>query len=167
MKLNSTFSVTVLAIAAGIMNMPWAQQGPMVVDKSGTACTVGSPTRASMETTGYDTSVLKPWMTPAAYFVGNCNDCVLVDTIPQGYCESRGMDCDGWLGWNESYFWYRDIKIYECGTPGTPGYGFFVDCTYWDQDGCCNNGTTGLPPTNCAYQGAGNCADRPSGIGIP
>jgi hypothetical protein len=102
-------------------------------------------------------------MTDATFLAGNCNDCVLVDTIPEGYCESRGSDCDGLFGWNESYYWYREIKIYECGTPGQPGYGFFIECTIWDRDGCCDDGTTGLPPTNCAYQGADLCANRPIG----
>lgn len=156
MKNNSILGVTVLALAALGMNISLAADNTaMIVDKAGETCPVPTDPEPYLE----------PWMNSASFMAGNCNDCVLVDTIPQGYCESRGTDCDGLLGWNESYYWYREIRIYECGTPGTPGYGFFIECTIWDRDGCCNEGSQGLPPTNCAYQGAGLCANRPDGPG--
>lgn len=165
MKNKSILSVTALAVAASIMNVPWlAEAAPGVSDKSGIACSAPSPKPA----TAFQPNApyLKPYMTLATYMAGNCNDCDLVDTVPQGYCESRGTDCDGTFGGiNESYFWYREIKIYQCGTPGVPGYGFFIECTNWDRDGCCDDGTVGVPPSTCAYQGAGLCVNRPEGPG--
>jgi hypothetical protein len=155
MKNNSTLGVTVLALAAVGTNFAPLGGGAKIEDRIGQACAAPSEREPHLD----------PWMTDATFLAGNCDDCVLVDTIPEGYCESRGTDCDGLFGWNESYYWYREKKIYECGTPGQPGYGFFIECTIWDRDGCCDDGTTGLPPTNCSYQGADLCANRPIGPG--
>jgi hypothetical protein len=148
--------ITVLALAAVGTNFALGTEKTVSVKThEGAACVAAKASQP----------YLKPWMNPKTYLVGNCNDCTLVDTIPEGYCESRGTDCDGLFGWNESYYWYREKKIYECGTPGTPGYGFFIECTIWDRDGCCNDGTSGLPPTNCSYPGADLCSNRPGGVG--
>jgi len=86
-----------------------------------------------------------------------CTDCMLSDTIPQTYCESRGTDCDGLFGgWDESYNWVRSKLIYQC----PPNNGFFVKCTPWIRAGCCDDGQEGLPNPACSYPGAGDCATR-------
>lgn len=89
-----------------------------------------------------------------------CEDCELSQVIVQFYCQSQGTDCDGFPGINESYEWSREKHLYQCGTPGTPAYGWYIACTYWTQEECCNEGSSALPPTNCSYTGAAKCATR-------
>lgn len=89
-----------------------------------------------------------------------CEDCSLTQVNTQTYCESReSSDCDGTWGWNESYAWKREERLYQC----PPNNGWFVTCGLWQVDGCCNNGTPGLPPSTCAHQGAGACSLRNPG----
>lgn len=85
-----------------------------------------------------------------------CSDCVLSDTIMQTYCESRGTDCDGLFGWNESYAWQRSKFIYQC----PPNSGWFVSCSEWIRTDCCNDGQEGLPNPACSHPGASPCSTR-------
>jgi hypothetical protein len=140
-----------LGALAALMNLSWAVDGRVSIpDREGQACEVPSDSRDWIET----------WMPAMSPLVEGCEGCTLSDTIVQTYCESRGSDCDGLFGINESYLWTREKYIYQCGQPGQPGYGWFVECSTWALDGCCDDGTEGLPPTGCTHSGAAHCSSR-------
>ncbi len=159
MKQNSLISIVTLASAAAIMNLSWAADGSYSIpNPDGQSC--GS---AVVADTG---QWIESWMPPPAPLdpeSGGCDGCTLSDTIVEYYCESRGTDCDGLWGFDESYQWTREKYIYQCGTPGQPGYGWFVECSTWVADDCCDDGEEGLPPTTCTHQGAAACSSRDPG----
>ncbi len=154
MKTNTLISIVSLASAAAAMNLSWTAEGRISIpSQNGQACEVGMDSGEWIES----------WMPPPVPLdplVGGCEDCTLSDTIVQYYCESRGTDCDGFLGMNESYKWSREKYIYQCGQPGQPGYGWFVECSTWVGAGCCDDGMEGLPPTTCTHSGAAACSTR-------
>jgi hypothetical protein len=86
-------------------------------------------------------------------------DCKWRDKQPEYHCESRGSDCDGFWGRNESYRWSRSKDIYDCGA-----FGWYVECSGWVRHGCCNNGVQALPPQECQHSGAKPC---PASIVLP
>lgn len=98
---------------------------------------------------------------PLAGSTTGCTLCLWSFSVVETYCQYLpGQDCDGLLGYNESTLWARSKDLYQCGTPGTPEYGWYVECGYWLKAGCCNNGDLPLPSTSCTYPGAKNCATR-------
>ena len=117
---------------------------------------------AASAITATSRSMEKLGIKPLAGQIVGCDgpDCTYSHHVTETYCQDTTVDCDGLLGWNESYEWARRKDIYQCGTPGTPGYGWFVACNYWAITDCCNNGATGLPPTNCSYPGTQGCTTR-------
>ncbi len=154
MNTNSLVSIVSLASAAAVMNLSWVAEGRISIpSKNGQACEVGMDSGEWIES----------WMPPQGQLdplAGGCEGCRLDDTVTQYYCESRGTDCDGLLGPNESYKWTRTKYIYECGTAGQPGYGWFVECSTWVGAGCCDDGFEGLPPAACDHYGASECSTR-------
>jgi hypothetical protein len=154
MKTNTLVSIVSLASAAAAMNLSWAAEGHISIpSQDGQACEAGADSGDWIES----------WMPPPQPLDpegGGCEDCTLSDTIVETYCESRGSDCDGLIGFNESYKWTREKYIYQCGTPGQPGYGWYVECSTWVQSNCCDDGSEGLPPTACTHSGAAACSSR-------
>lgn len=158
MRHKTLASIVTLASAAAAMNLSWAAEGHVsILGREGAPCD-----SATFSDTGAWIESFMPPPTPLDPSSG-CDDCTLSDTIVENYCESRGTDCDGLLGWNESYAWTREKYIYQCGQPGQPGYGWYVDCSTWVTNGCCDDGTTGLPPTTCTHSGASACSSRDPG----
>lgn len=86
----------------------------------------------------------------------DCSDCVFSTQYTEVFCESRGQDCDGLQWINESYRWERVKLLYQC----PPEMNWYVRCMPWVQSSCCNDGSTGLPPTYCTHTGATRCIDR-------
>ena len=167
MNTNSLTSIVALATVAAASNIaPFIGQTVAPAGNMGQSCTVTAADKNPMIGADKLGATFNPWMTPQTFdpMSGGCDGCQLSDTIVETYCESRAhYDCDGVLGWNESFNWTREKYIYQCGTPGQPDYGWYVDCSIWALDGCCNNGTPGLPPTSCGYQGASSCSNRSPG----
>jgi hypothetical protein len=155
MKTNSLVSLVTLAATAAVMNLSWAADGRISIPmEEGVPCPAG---------VGKDSGAwIESWMPPSSLdpLAGGCEGCTLSDTIVQTYCESRGTDCDGFWGMNESYKWTREKYIYQCGQPGQPGYGWYVECSTWVQEDCCDDGSEGLPPTSCTHEGAAACSAR-------
>jgi hypothetical protein len=162
MKNTSLPSIVILFAVAAFANVAWAPAGVPAHAKRGAGC-VASQTDLDPYHAAENLGLkVNPNMAPQFFLVAatGCEGCELSDTIVETYCESRGTDCDGLLGWDESYEWVREKYLYQCGTPGQPGYGWFVQCSTWAMDGCCNNGDEGLPPTNCTHPGAAGCFTR-------
>ena len=145
-----------LAIATVTMNYAWHEE------RTATSSTLeGKPCFAT------DSQPTDSWMpglevTQAQQMPG-CLDCTQYAEFEEDYCESRGTDCDGFWWINESYYWERVKRLYEC--QDGENTNLYVDCTYWDENGCCNNGSTGVPPTDCSHNGTAACAARTMGGG--
>lgn len=155
MKKIPLITLVSLASLAALMNLSWAADGVVSIPtEQGAPCDPKEDTASDH----WIESIVPP--SSPDFMASGCEGCTLSDTIVQVYCESRGTDCDGLFGGDESYKWTREKLIYQCGTPGQPGYGWFIECTTWVQADCCDDGTEGLPPTSCTHQGAAACSTR-------
>lgn len=93
-----------------------------------------------------------------------CEDCVLVDTEQDPYCEDRpGQDCGVPINWfDDDYKWERDVNIYRC----PPNNVQYRACGVWQRQGCCPSGSIGQPDPACGQKnGRLPCSKRPRSAG--
>jgi hypothetical protein len=80
-----------------------------------------------------------------------CANCEFLYDDIESYCMSKGEDCDGWFGWNESYLYERRMEFFVC-----PDGNRYVNCSEWGQTKCCNAGSA-APRPRCLYEGHITC----------